>query len=54
MQLDTLRLRLIKIGGRVRQLLTVVRGCTWHRAILANAYGVCSTRVTDGLVNNPG
>ena len=25
MQLDTLRLRLIKIGGRVRQLLTKVR-----------------------------
>ncbi len=25
MELDTLRLRLVKIGGRVRQLLTLVR-----------------------------
>ena len=46
MQLDTLRLRLIKIGGRVRELLTKVRlhlasghpgQCLWHA--LSGAFG---------------
>lgn len=47
MQLDTLRLRLVKIGGRVRQMLTVVR---MHLASShpVNAYGTCSTRAADG------
>ena len=38
MQLDTLRLRLLKIGGRVRQLRDRVR-LRWHPAIPANPSG---------------
>jgi hypothetical protein len=46
MQLDTLRLLLIKIGGRVRQLFTKVR--------LHLASGHPGQRLWDALVNNPG
>jgi hypothetical protein len=47
MQLDTLRLKLVKIGGRVRELLTKVRvhlawghpgQSLWH--VLSRAFGV--------------
>ena len=46
MQLDTLRLLLIKIGGRVRQLLTKVR--------LHLTSGYPGQRLWEALVNNPG
>jgi hypothetical protein len=51
MQLDTLRLYLIKIGGRVRQLLTRVRSCAWPLAIPDNGYGKPSARWS---MNNSG
>ena len=46
MQLDTLRLVLIKVGGRVRQLLTKVR--------LHLASGHPGQHLWNALVNNPG
>lgn len=54
MQLDTLRLFLVKIGGRVRELLTKVRRI-WPQDIQANASGTCSWRqVPNALMNNSG
>jgi hypothetical protein len=46
MQLDTLRLVLIKVGGRVRQLLSKVR--------LHLASGYPGQHLWNALVNNPG
>ena len=54
MQLDTLRLRLIKLGGRVRQLLTKVRV---HLASGHPGRRTCGKpllRPLKPFVNNPG
>jgi hypothetical protein len=53
MQLDTLRLLLIKVGGRVRELLTKVR---MHLASghSDKARGTLSHWLSEAFVNNPG
>jgi hypothetical protein len=53
MQLDTLRLRLIKIGGRVRELMRKVRlHLAW--GILGKTYGTLSQELSEAFMNNPG
>jgi hypothetical protein len=55
MQLDTLRLLVVKIGARARQLLTTRYVFIWHQGIPANACGTRSTqRSPDVLVNDSG
>jgi hypothetical protein len=55
MQLDTLRLCLIKVGGRVRQLCSPRCVCTWGQGIPVNAYGGHSLKGKTGtFMNNPG
>lgn len=54
MRLDTLRLLLVKIGGRVRQLFTKIR-LTSHLGIPDNTCGIHSPQHNrDVLVNNSG
>jgi hypothetical protein len=53
MQLDTLRLKLVKIGGRVRELLTKVRvHLAW--GILDNPYGTFFQELSESFMNNSG
>ena len=54
MQLDSLRLRLIKIGGRVRELLTKVRLHIWPLGIQDKAYGKVFRELSAVFMNNPG
>ena len=53
MQLDTLRVRLLKVGGRIGSFgrRSV---CTSHRAILDRAYGTLSIRPSEAFMNNSG
>ena len=52
-QLDTLRLRLIKIGGRVRELLTKF-ACIWLLVTRDKVYGTLFRKPSESFMNNSG
>jgi hypothetical protein len=54
MQLDTLRLSLIKIGGRVRELFTNLRIYIWPQGIRGKIYGALFLELSEAFMNNPG
>src|SRR5215210_3486975 len=54
MQLDSLRLRLIKIGGRGSGNCSRRSVYTWRRDILGKPYGTPSRELSEPFMNNPG